>query len=83
MASSVFGSMFMPTPGLERIGEDDAEHQGNRRDDLEVDERLHADPADLLQVAGAGDAMHDHAEHERGNHHLDELDEAVAQAASA
>ena len=69
--------------GLEHVGEDDADHQREAGEHLEVDDRLEADAADLLQVASARDAEHHHAEHERGDHHLDQLDEAVAQAASA
>ena len=64
--------------GLERIGQDDADQQGEGGDDLEVDHRLDADPADLLQVAGLRDAQHDDAEHDRGDDHLDQLDEPVA-----
>ena len=50
-----------------------------RRDDLEVDQRLAADPPDLLHVAGAGDAEHDRAEDDRADQHLDEGDEPVAE----
>ena len=41
------------------------------------------DPADLLHVAHLGDADHDRGEDDRRDHHLDQLDEAVARAASS
>ena len=64
--------------GLERIGQDHADQQRESRDDLEVDHRLDADAADLLQVAGLCDPQHDDAEHDGGDDHLDQLDEPVA-----
>ncbi len=42
--------------GLEVIGERNAEHQGNGRDDLEVDERAYPDPSYLREILGRGDA---------------------------
>ncbi|MNS84899.1 hypothetical protein D3C72_1187430 [compost metagenome] len=78
--------------GVQRLGVDvhaharlehEGQHQAHRQRDggqhLEVDQRLHADPAHALEVARAGDAMHHHAEHQHGNDHLDQLDEAVTQ----
>ena len=45
-----------PGARLEDVDEREAEEQRDRRRDLEVDDRLHADAAHRLQVAGAGDA---------------------------
>ena len=64
---------------LEQEGQRQAEGQRDGSHQLEVDERLHANAADALQVAGAGDAVHDDAEDDQRNDHLDQLDEAVAQ----
>ncbi|MNX95806.1 hypothetical protein D3C86_1280960 [compost metagenome] len=64
--------------GLEHVGQHDAQRQCDGGDDLEVDHRLDADPAHLLQLAGAADAGHHHAEHDGANQHLDQLDEGIA-----
>jgi hypothetical protein len=65
--------------GSEQIGEQEADHERDRGHDLEIDQRLDADPPDLLEVAGAGDAVHDHAEHDRRDDHRDQLEEGIAQ----
>lgn len=57
----------------------EAEHQREGRHDLEVQQRLAADAADLLHVLHAGDAGDDRTEDDRADHHLDQLDEAVAE----
>ncbi len=44
-----------------------------------IGQRLDADPADLLEVAGAGNAVHDDTEHDRRHDHRDQLEEGVAQ----
>ena len=64
---------------IEEVRDRDTEHQRDRRHDLEVDHRLHADAADLLEVARAADAEDDDAEDDHRDQHLDELDEAVAE----
>ena len=61
------------------VDHDQADHQGEGRDQLEIDERLQSDPADLLHVADLGDPDHHRREDDRGDHHLDQLDEAVSQ----
>ena len=78
-ASSVDGSTFMPEPGLDDVGGDQADEQRGRGRDLEPDQGLEPDPAEGLQVTGLGDADDDHAEHERRDHRLDETDETVAE----
>jgi hypothetical protein len=65
--------------GTEQIGQHQADDQRDRRHDLEIDQCLDADPADLFEVAGAGDAMHDHAEHDRRHDHRDQLQKGVAE----
>ncbi|MCY1237543.1 hypothetical protein D9M72_502450 [compost metagenome] len=65
--------------GLEHISQEDAQRQRDGGDDLEVHHRLDADAADLLQLAGAADAGHHHAEHDRADQHLDQLDKGVAE----
>ena len=69
----------MPTPGWNTNASSRPSAERDRRDDLEIDQRLDADPADPFQVAGAGDAVHDDAEHEHRDDHLDELDERIAE----
>ena len=49
----------------------------DRSNQFEVDERLDPDTAELLHVAYAGDANNDGEKDDRGDHHADELDEAV------
>ena len=61
---------------LTTIEPDDQRKRGH---DLEIDQRLHADAADLLHVLHAGDAVHDGAEDDRRDEHLDQLDEPVAE----
>jgi hypothetical protein len=66
-------------PDPEQEGEHNAEDQRHRGHDLEIDERLDADAADLLEVAGPCDAVHDDAEHDGGDDHRDQLEEGVAE----
>ena len=63
---------------LDHVADDEADHQREGRDDLEIDQRLDADAADLLGVLDMGDAGDHGAEDDRRDHHLDQLDEAVA-----
>ena len=66
-------------PRREHVGEDDAEHEGQGRDRLEIDQRLETDPADLAQVPRPDDAVHDDTEDQGRDRHLDQLDEPVAE----
>src|SRR3954454_25069399 len=68
-----------PDAGLQHIDDDEPDNERQRGDHLEIDQRLKAYPADLLQILHAGDAMHDRAEDDRRDQHLDQLDEAIAQ----
>jgi hypothetical protein len=61
-----------------RLGEihrAEADEERERGDDLEVDQRLHADAADLADVAGAGDADHQRGEDQRRDDRLDQVEE--------
>ena len=71
--------MLKPRAGLQHLADDQADGQRHRRDRLEIDQRLQPDPADALQVAHRGDAVHHGAEDHRRDHHLDQRDEAVAE----
>ena len=51
--------------GAEYISQYETDHQRDRGHDLEIDQRLDADPANLFEVAGAGDAMHHYAKYDR------------------
>ena len=78
-ASSVRGIDVEARARPEHVDDGEADHQRDRRDDFEVEQGLAADAADLLHVAGAGDAEDDGAEDDRADQHLDERDEAVAE----
>ena len=66
-----------PGAGPHDVDDDQADRQRQRRDHLEIDERLEPDPADLLHVADLRDPDHDRGEDDRRDHHLDQLDEAI------
>ena len=63
----------------EQIGEPEADAQRDRGHALEIDQRLDADPSDLLEIAGAGDAVHHDAEHDRRHDHRNQLQKGVAE----
>lgn len=65
--------------GLDDVDDDEADHHGDGGENLEVDQRLEADPADRAQVVHGGDAVYDRAEDDRRDHHSDQCDEPVAQ----
>ena len=79
LVSSVVGSTFMPAPGCSTLTTIRPMIERERGHDLEVEQRLEADAADLLHVLHAGDAVHDRAEDDRRDEHLDQLDEGVAE----
>jgi hypothetical protein len=64
--------------GLQDLADDQADSERQGRDRFEIEQRLDADAADLLEVAHRADAMHHGAEDHRRDHHLDQRDEAVA-----
>ena len=65
--------------GLEPVHHHEADDERERGDDLEVEQRLDAHAPQLLHVLHGGDAVDDGAEDDGRNHHLDQLDEGVAQ----
>ncbi len=65
--------------GLQYLADQEADRERERRHRLEIEQRLDADAADLLEIAHRGDAVHDGAEDHRRDHHLDQRDEAVAE----
>jgi hypothetical protein len=67
-----------PSPAAE-LADHQSDQQRQRRDRLEIEQRLDADAADLLEVAHRADSVHDRAEDDRRDHHLDERNEAVTE----
>ena len=65
--------------GPDHIADDKTDHQREGGDDLEIDQRLDADAADLLGILYMRDAGYHGAEDDRRDHHLDQLDEAFAE----
>ena len=76
------GSMCMPTPGRSTLTMTRPMTSAMRGDHLEVDQGLDRDAADLAEVAHAGDAVGDRAEDDQPDHHLDQVDEDVAEGFS-
>ena len=68
-----------PGAGLPQIDDDQPDKERQGRDHLEIEDCLQADPADFLHVVHAGDAMHDRAEDDRRDQHLDGLDKRFAE----
>ncbi|MGY4616287.1 hypothetical protein ACVWZ4_001514 [Bradyrhizobium sp. USDA 4472] len=66
-------------PGLKHLADQKADSERHGRHRLEIDQRLQPDPADALEIAHRGDAVHHGAEDHRRDHHLDQGDEAVAE----
>ena len=73
------GLAGQPAADIDEVADDQADHEREGRDDLEIDQRLHADAADLARVLDVADAGDDGAEDDRCDHHPDQADEAVAQ----
>ncbi|MCY1288662.1 hypothetical protein D9M70_377160 [compost metagenome] len=63
--------------GLEEVGQQQADHDRHRGDDLEVEDGLQADAAELLGVAHAGDADDERGDDDRDDDHLDQADEDI------
>ena len=62
-----------------QITDNKSDQQRKGGDDLEIEQRLDADAPDLLGILDMSDAGDDGAEDDRRDHHLDQLDEAVAE----
>ena len=65
--------------GTHQISDEQSDHKRKCRDDLEIDQRLDADAADLLGILDMRNARDNRAEDDRRDHHLDQLDEAFAE----
>src|SRR5262249_51648451 len=61
------------------LTDQEPDDQRQRGYHLEIHQRLDADAPDLLEIAHRCDAVHDGAEDHRRDHHLDELNETVAE----
>ena len=68
-----------PLPRPPEIDHYEAEDEGERCDGFEVEDGLEGHPPGSAHVLHPGDAVHDGAEYHRGDEHLDQLDEAVAE----
>ena len=66
-------------PRREDIRDDQADHEGDGRDHLEIKEGLEADAADLLEVPHPREPDDHRRKDDRGDEHLDQIDEPVAQ----
>ena len=66
-------------PRPHHVHRDQADHERERRDDLEVDDGAQAHAADDLHVAGAGDAGDQRREDQRRDDHLDQAQEELAE----
>ena len=73
---SLAGGQIQPLARVDEVADDEADGQCHRRHDDEVDQGDAADLADLRGTADRADADHDAAEDDRGDHHLDQVDEA-------
>ena len=61
--------------GPPRHADQNADDQRQRRNDFEIEERLHADPTDAFGLVDVRDARNHGAEDDRRDRHLDQLDE--------
>src|SRR5664279_5457829 len=62
-----------------QISDQQPDDKRERGDDLEIDQRLDADAPDFPGILNMRYAGNHGAEDDRRNHHLDQLDEAVAE----
>jgi hypothetical protein len=67
-----------PAPGRTTFNNHQAEYERDRREDLEVDERLQPDTPDAFEVRHPGDPGHHGAEDDGRYDHQDEVDERLA-----
>ena len=79
--SQVRGRLDLPRPALREVDRGEPDEERERRDDLEVDERLHSHPAHVAQVGVPRDAHHERREQERRDDGLDHPDEDLAEHA--
>ena len=65
------GRKFHAFAGAAEIYGDESDHQRQRRDDFEIDERLDAHAANFFQIGVARDAHHQRAEDQRRDNYFD------------
>ncbi len=63
---------------MQQVAGGQAQDQGDARQHFEIDNGLQADAADLAGLADMTDARNHRAEDQHGDHHLQEIDEGVA-----
>ncbi|VXC76978.1 conserved hypothetical protein [Sphingomonas sp. 8AM] len=68
-----------PCPRLDDIGDDHPDDQRERGEEQEIAECLASDAPDGAQLAEPGDSADQSQEDHGGDHHLDQLDEPVAE----
>ena len=61
------------------VSDDQPDYKGECRNDLEIDQGFDADAADFLGILDMRDSGNHRAEDNRRDHHLDQLNEAVAE----
>jgi hypothetical protein len=61
--------------GRPHVHDEESQHQRNRRDELEVNQRFDCDATDPFGLADARDPMHDGAEDDRRHDHSHQADE--------
>ena len=64
---------------LHHVDNNQPDHQRDRRDDFEVEQRFGADAAEPFEIAHRRNAMDNGAKDDRRDHHFHELDEGVAE----
>ena len=78
LSLEAFGSNVEAFAGVEDVGEDEAEHNGHGGGTEVVDQGLGGNAAELVDVTNRGGTGNDGAEHQRHDHHADEVDEQLA-----
>ena len=69
--------------GADDIGKDQPDRERDRGHDLEIDQRLAADPPHFLEIASAGDSVNHDAKDDRRHDHRDQLEKGVAEELEA
>jgi hypothetical protein len=70
---------LQPLTRVQDVAHHQADDQGDGRHEQEVADGERPDPADLRGLGHRADAQHDRAEDDRTDHHLDQVDEALAE----
>ena len=63
----------------QQINHGESDHEGERGDHLEINQRLDGDAADLLGLLNRGNAMNDRTEDDQADEHANQPDEQFAQ----